>query len=204
MSNLLSKITLPPLSKTLPPLSKIVSSKHSSKHSSKQKTTKKGICQCLMNMDSNKIWNIYENMKFGDNMMIKIELPACKCTSQDCFDFGTRIVYQMRKTEMIEIESYFSEELNDVIDHERKPGLEFYKKQESWNETKQQWKTNIFGKSIIFRLQINEEKHTIKLSHYRNSFYGWENCDKYHQETLQEEKKLIEELISEMNKNSKI
>ena len=156
-------------------------------------------CDCLtarfVKNNSGKLWEKFNNMNYGDTVLLVIKLPECGCTDENCFDYGTRKVYLARKTEMVEVDPYFCEIKNDVIEEERKPGLEFYEKCESWYKKEQKWDTNLFGEFMILRLQYNEKKHTIKISHYDHDPSGLDDCDRYHETVFDKEKELIEKFL---------
>ena len=126
-------------------------------------------CDCLtaqlVKKNAEQIWKKFNSMSYGYSLVLKIQLPECGCTDENCFDCGTRKVYLIRKTEKVEVESYFKKE-----ERERKPGLEFYEKCESWYKEEEKWDTNLSGEWTILKLQFNEKKHTVKISHYEGVF----------------------------------
>lgn len=157
-------------------------------------------CNCitgqLVKCSKEKLWEIFRNMKYEDTITIETKLPTCGCTSTDCFDYGTRKLFQGKKTEMVEIETYYCEKKGDFVYEERKPGLDFYYRNESWHEDEKKWETNLLGETIIFRLQFNETKNTVKISHYGHGDYGWGDCDRYVKTKLEEEKSLLTKFLT--------
>ena len=156
-------------------------------------------CDCLTSRfvkeNSEKIWEKFSAMNYGDTFILEIKLPECGCTDENCFDYGTRRVYDIIKTEMVEVEPYFCENKNEVVEKERNPGLEFRHRWESWYKDEQKWDINLFGEEIVVRLQFNDMKHTIKISHYDNDPFGLDDCNEYHESVFEKEKDLIEKFI---------
>ena len=118
-------------------------------------------CDCLtaqlVKEKAEQLWEKFNSMSYGDSLVLK--MPECSYTDE----YGTRKVYLIRKTKIVEIESYFKKE-------GRHPGLEFYEKCESWCKEEEKWDTNLSGEWIILKLQFNEKKHTVKMSHYEGVF----------------------------------
>jgi|SRR5579883_2148920 len=159
-------------------------------------------CNCssaqIIKDNKKELWEIFENMDYEDTIILEIKSPDCGCDLQDtsCFDHGTRKLYKAKKTKMVEIEPYFCEEKNDIISEERKSGLEIYVIHESYHPDDKKWETNLIGEFIIFRLQFNENKHTIKIKHYE----GKKDCKHFPKVTLEEEKHLFDKLLYKQTK----
>lgn len=115
--------------------------------------------------------NKFQNMEYGQKVTVYIKLPECGCTDENCFDYGTRRLYEVVKTEF-NSESYYSSSEDEKGD-EKIPGLDFIEKYQNFDPQDQQWKPFMFDEITIFRVTFSTQNNEVKVEH---TFYDSDEC----------------------------
>lgn len=115
-------------------------------------------CNCiitqLVNGNKEHLQKYFQNMNYGDSMILDIENVF---SSDFGDDFGNEYtLIGVKKTEYVDVDPHFCYERNDVIDRELNPGLEFYRSSMPYNFD-----------HTLFRLNFHAER--ISVRHYNSS-----------------------------------
>lgn len=137
-------------------------------------------CNCiitqLVNGNKKHLQKYFQNMNYGDSMILDIENVF---SSDFGDDFGNEYtLIGVKKTEYVDVDPHFCYERNDVIDRELKPGLEFYRSSMPYSFD-----------HTLFRL--NFDISGTKVSHYRSGGYGWEICNTFPEDCLENQSKYL-------------
>ena len=123
------------------------------------------LCSCnlskAIDLNKRKILELFYRMEYNQVLNLKETDTSCYCGR--CGDEGLRELIQVKKSNRVEVEAYFDEDLDDFVEHENIPGLEFWKKSEKFDEATQKYELR-YGEELDFRINVHNK--TIELRHY--------------------------------------